>query len=83
MRDSRSTTRATTASGRPAVSKPGPAVFPSNGGRRTLTDITADETGKRVVNGNGEEIGVVLEVDADESTADVEPDEPIRLRDEY
>ncbi|NUB90278.1 hypothetical protein HTZ84_16595 [Haloterrigena sp. SYSU A558-1] len=38
-------------------------------------EITADEAGKRIVDSNGNEIGVVVDVDADEGTAYVEPEE--------
>ena len=37
--------------------------------------ITTDEAGKRVIDSNGNEIGVVIDVDEDGDTAYVEPDQ--------
>ncbi|QRV16886.1 PRC-barrel domain containing protein [Haloterrigena salifodinae] len=38
-------------------------------------EITADEGGKRILDSNGTEIGVVVDVDADKGTASVEPEQ--------
>ncbi|ELY55765.1 hypothetical protein [Natronolimnohabitans innermongolicus] len=38
-------------------------------------EITIDEAGKRVIDSDGNEIGVVVDVDTDEDTAYVDPDQ--------
>ena len=38
------------------------------------THLTSDDTGKRVVNANGDEIGMVSEVEGDTARVDPDPD---------